>query len=69
VRIWCAFALIPSFAAVVPWLGDASSDAFGDPACCIFHNLVRGLHGDQTPLQLVELLLSCEVLVGPGQGA
>jgi hypothetical protein len=39
-RIWHASALIPPFAAVVLWLGAASSNSFGDPAYCDLHNLV-----------------------------
>jgi hypothetical protein len=46
VRIWCALASIPCFAAAVLWPGAASVDSFGGPAHCGLHNLVRGLHGD-----------------------
>jgi hypothetical protein len=68
VRIWCTSAPIPLLAAAVLCLGAASSDSFGDPAYCGLHNLVRGLHRDRTPLQLVELLLLHPTLVGPRPG-
>jgi hypothetical protein len=68
VRIWCVFAPIPLLAAVVLWLGVASSDSFGDPVYCNLHNLVRGLHGDRTPLQLVELLLPRLAPIRPSRG-
>jgi hypothetical protein len=67
--IWCTSISIPSFAAVVLWLGVASSDSFVDPAYCGLHNLVRGLHGDRTLLQLVELLHPRSALVRPRHGA
>jgi hypothetical protein len=66
--IWCASTLIPPLAIVVLWHGAAASDSFGDPAYYGLHNLVRGLHGDRAPLQLVELLLSHLAPVEPRRG-
>jgi hypothetical protein len=64
-RILCTSEPIPPLAAAVLWLGVASSDSFEDPAYHGLHNLVRGLHGDRTPLQVVEVLLPHPASVRP----
>jgi hypothetical protein len=48
-------ASIPPLATVALSPGVAPSDQFGDPTYCGLHDLVRGLHGDRSPLRPVEL--------------